>query len=99
MPSLKLLIAAHGHLLLVDAHAGSERRMGDQQITLGTRRGQTINPALSELAANIFARTKIPACDDHNRSTLCNCITSVIDKLAATLAAAGNSFSSGTCTR
>lgn len=45
----------HGHLLLVDAHTGSERRMGDHQVILGTRRGVTIAPRLSDLAARVFS--------------------------------------------
>lgn len=44
----------HGHLLLIDAHTGSERGMGEHQIILGTRRGETSDSRFSDLAANVF---------------------------------------------
>lgn len=43
----------HGRLLLVDAHTGSERGMGEHEVILGTCRGGTCNPRLSRLAARI----------------------------------------------
>lgn len=44
----------HGRLLLVDAHTGSERGMGEHEIILGTGRGATCDSRFSRLAASIF---------------------------------------------
>ncbi|MGI9332910.1 MAG: N-formylglutamate amidohydrolase [Gammaproteobacteria bacterium] len=44
----------HGQLLLVDAHTGSERGMGEHEIILGTGRGVTSDARFSRLAADIF---------------------------------------------
>ncbi len=50
------LRAAHGHVLLLDAHTGSPRRMKDHQIILGSRHGVTCAPALAATVAGIFTR-------------------------------------------
>jgi len=48
--------AAHGYAILLDAHTGSPRRMGDHEVILGTCRGSTCIPALTGIVAAIFSR-------------------------------------------
>jgi len=48
--------AAHGYAILLDAHTGSPRRMGDHEVILGTRRDSTCAPALTGMVAAIFTR-------------------------------------------
>jgi N-formylglutamate deformylase len=50
------LRAAHGYAILLDAHTGSPRRMGDHQVILGTCRESTCAPALTRAVAAIFTR-------------------------------------------
>jgi len=50
------LHAAHGYAILLDAHTGSPRRMGDHEVILGSCRESTCAPALTETVAAIFAR-------------------------------------------
>jgi N-formylglutamate amidohydrolase len=45
---------AYGYALLVDAHTGSPRRMGDHQVILGTRHGATCAAALAATVSGIF---------------------------------------------
>jgi N-formylglutamate deformylase len=47
---------AHGCVVLLDAHTGSPRRMGDHQIILGTRQDATCAPAVAAAVAEVFAR-------------------------------------------
>jgi len=48
--------AAHGYAILLDAHTGSPRRMGDHEVILGTCRTSTCAPALTAAVAEIFTR-------------------------------------------
>jgi N-formylglutamate deformylase len=48
--------AAHGYAILLDAHTGSPRRMGDHEVILGTCRASTCGPALTRTVAAIFSR-------------------------------------------
>src|SRR4029077_3442979 len=50
------LRAAHGYAILLDAHTGSPRRMGDHQVILGTCRAATCAPGLAATVAAIFRR-------------------------------------------
>jgi len=50
------LLAAHGYAILLDAHTGSPRRMGDHQVILGTCRASTCAPELAAAAGEIFTR-------------------------------------------
>jgi len=50
------LRAAHGYAILLDAHTGSPRRMGDHQVILGTCRASTCAPGLAATVAAIFTR-------------------------------------------
>ena len=47
---------AHGYAILLDAHTGSPRRMGDHQVILGTCRESTCAPELAAAAGTIFTR-------------------------------------------
>jgi N-formylglutamate deformylase len=47
---------AHGYAILLDAHTGSPRRMGDHQVILGTCRESTCAPDLAKTVAAIFTR-------------------------------------------
>jgi N-formylglutamate amidohydrolase len=46
---------AHGHVLLLDGHTGSPRRMKDHQVIIGTRHHTTCAPQLAAVVAAIFA--------------------------------------------
>ena len=48
--------AAHGYAILLDAHTGSPRRMGDHEVILGTCRASTCGPELTRTVAAIFSR-------------------------------------------
>ncbi len=48
--------ASHGYAILLDAHTGSPRRMGDHEVILGTCRASTCAPALTGTVAAIFSR-------------------------------------------
>ena len=48
--------AAHGYAILLDAHTGSPRRMGDHEVIVGTCRGSTCGAELSRTVAAIFSR-------------------------------------------
>jgi N-formylglutamate amidohydrolase len=45
---------AYGHLVLLDGHTGSPRRMKDHQVIIGTRHDATCAPALADTVAAIF---------------------------------------------
>ncbi|HEY7040823.1 MAG TPA: N-formylglutamate amidohydrolase [Methylomirabilota bacterium] len=45
---------AYGYALLLDAHTGSPRRMGEHQVILGTRHGATCAAVLAVTVARIF---------------------------------------------
>jgi len=47
---------AHGHVLLLDGHTGSPRRMKDHQVIIGTRHHTTCAPHLAAVVAAIFTR-------------------------------------------
>ena len=49
------LHGAYGYALLLDAHTGSPRRMGDHQVIIGTRHGATCASVLAATVAGIFA--------------------------------------------
>jgi N-formylglutamate deformylase len=51
---LAQLYAAYGHVLLLDGHTGSPRRMQDYQVILGTSHGATSHPALAAKIEEIF---------------------------------------------
>jgi N-formylglutamate deformylase len=46
--------AAHGHVLLLDGHTGSPRRMKDHEVIIGTRHAATCAPGIAAMAAAIF---------------------------------------------
>jgi N-formylglutamate amidohydrolase len=46
----------HGHVLLLDGHTGSPRRMKDHQVIIGTRHDTTCARELVETVAQIFTR-------------------------------------------
>ena len=50
------LRAAHGYAILLDAHTGSPRRMGDHEVILGTCRESTCAPELAAAVGSIFTR-------------------------------------------
>ncbi|PYM92994.1 MAG: hypothetical protein DME04_13145 [Candidatus Rokuibacteriota bacterium] len=50
------LYRAHGHVLLLDGHTGSPRRMKDHQVIIGTRHDTTCAPRLAATVAEIFTR-------------------------------------------
>src|SRR5216117_244191 len=47
---------AHGHVLLLDGHTGSPRRMKDHEVIIGTRHDTTCAPQLAATVAEIFTR-------------------------------------------
>ncbi|HEY7518281.1 MAG TPA: N-formylglutamate amidohydrolase [Methylomirabilota bacterium] len=48
-----------GHVILLDGHTGSPRRMKDHEIIIGTCRGATCDPALAAAAEAIFTRHRL----------------------------------------
>ena len=53
---LTQLREAYGYAMLLDAHTGSPRRMGDHQVIIGTRRDTTCARELAAAVAGIFTR-------------------------------------------
>ena len=51
---LDQLSARHGHVLLLDGHTGSPRRMLEHQVIIGTRHGATAHPALAAHVEALF---------------------------------------------
>ena len=47
---------AHGHVVLLDGHTGSPRRMHDHQVIVGTRHDTTCDVRLAEAVATIFGQ-------------------------------------------
>lgn len=47
---------AHGHAMLLDAHTGSPRRMGDHQVIVGTRHDTTCAREIAATVVTIFTR-------------------------------------------
>jgi N-formylglutamate deformylase len=47
---------AHGHVLLLDGHTGSPRRMHDHQVIIGTRHDATCDTRLAATVGEIFVR-------------------------------------------
>jgi len=48
--------AIHGYAILLDAHTGSPRRMGDHEVILGTCRESSCAPGLTKTVAATFTR-------------------------------------------
>ncbi|HEX3175754.1 MAG TPA: N-formylglutamate amidohydrolase [Methylomirabilota bacterium] len=56
--------ATFGHAILVDAHTGSPRRMGEHQVIIGTCRGASCAGPVVTATAEVFARHGLPASVD-----------------------------------
>jgi N-formylglutamate amidohydrolase len=55
---------AHGHVLLLDGHTGSPRRMKDHEVIIGTRHAATCAPGIASMVATIFRRHRFRVHDN-----------------------------------